>query len=293
MDSDLLRAFVAVTETGGFGAAAKLLNRTQSAVSLQIKRLEDRLGATLFDRTSRSVKLTADGARLLPYARRLLDLEDEAQAQLTGTVEGERIRFGLTEEHAAAHLPALLSRLRAAHPETRVEIVCAISSDLVDLFQEGRLDLVLAVRHGPTRTGRVLGVERMIWVAQSGFELPEDTPLPLALNPEGCLFRAHALAAIGRMGRGWSEPYLSQSPTGINVAVQSGLALTVKTPRSVPPGCDDAGDRLGLPPLGLAEIEMHVSPARIGEDFRHLVRLVEAQCGDAGAARRAQSTSSG
>ncbi len=279
MDTDLLRAFIAVSDTGGFGSAAKLLNRTQSAVSLQIKRLEDQLGAQLFARTSRSVALTDDGTRLLPYARRLLDLQQDARAELAGHTATDHIRFGLTEEHAAAHLPALLTEMNRAFPHVRVEIVCDISSVLVRAFQDGMLDLVLAVRHGPTKTGRVLGLERMLWVARTGFEITPDVPIPLALNPHGCLFRGHALAALGQAGRAWREPYVSQSATGINVAVQAGLAVTVKTPRSVPAGCGDVGEAFDLPALGLAEIELHTSPARIGEAYRHLVGLVEAQCG--------------
>lgn len=275
MDSDLLRAFVAVADTGGFSAAAHLLNRTQSAVSLQVKRLEDRFATQLFARTSRQVTLTSDGRRMLPYARQLLHLEEHARAALSQNRATQSLRLGLTEEHATAHLPQILSSLAKAHPDVRLDITCDISSVLVDRFQGGELDLVLSVRHKPTRTGRLLGVERLIWVGRADVDMPSDAPLPLALNPEGCIFRAHALAAMGRVGRDWREPYLSTSPTGVNIPVQMGLAVTVKTPRSLPPGCDDVSDRLELPELGIAEIEMHVSPVQIGEAFDLLVEDVE------------------
>jgi len=278
MDSDLLKAFVTVADTGGFSAAAKLLNRTQSAVSLQIKRLEEHLGTRLFTRTSRTVALMPAGTRLLPFARQLLSLQQDAEAALRRDIPLERIRFGLTEEHAAAYLPTLLTSLAQSHPEVQVEVVCDISSALVDQFRDGMLDLVLAVRHQPSRTGRVLGVEPMIWVAHESFAHDDGMDLPLALNPDGCIFRAHALAAIGRTGRRWREPYVSQSPTGINVPVQAGLAITVKTPRSVPTGCCDVGGRFDLPALGLVEIELHVSPARISDAFQDLVSLVETHC---------------
>ena len=278
MDRELLRAFVAVAETEGFSAAAGMLNRTQSAVSLQIKRLEERLGASLFHRTSRRVALTEKGARLLPFARRILHLEEQATAAVAPEPEREVIRFGLTEEHAAAYLPQILDVMARRHPEAQIRIICGISSALVQDFAAGKLDLVLAVRHAPVQTGRILGVEPMIWVAKDDFDLPREAPLPLVLNPEGCIFRAHALAAIGGMGRTWCEPYVSGSPTGVNVAVQSGLALTVKTPRSIPPGCVDTGERLGLPQLGLAEVEMHVSPAQIGDAFQTLVEAVDRLC---------------
>ena len=271
MDSDLLRAFVAVADTGGFSAAANLLNRTQSAVSLQVKRLEARFETRLFDRTSRSVALTASGVRMLPYARQILLLEEHAHAALHHDRAAQVLRLGLTEEHAAAYLAQILDTMAAAFPDVRLDISCDTSSALIARFQEGELDLVLAVRHQPTKTGRLLGVERMIWVGRDGFEIGADVPLPLALNPEGCIFRAHALAAMGREGRDWREPYVSTSPTGVNVPVRSGLAVTVKTPRSMPPECCPVGERLGLPELGFAEIEMHVSPAQIGEAVELLV----------------------
>ncbi|MCK7616194.1 LysR family transcriptional regulator [Roseibium sediminicola] len=271
MDTDLLRAFVAVADTGGFSSAANLLNRTQSAVSLQVKRLEERLDTSLFDRTSRSVTLSTGGARMLPYARQLLLLEEQAQAAVAHNRASETLRLGLTEEHAAAYLPQILETMVAEYPDVRLDISCDISSRLVESFQRGELDLVLVVRHRPTRTGRLLGVEQLIWVCRDDFEPDFEKPIPLALNPDGCIFRAHALAALGREGRDWHEPYVSTSPTGINIPVRTGLAVTVKTPRSVPSGCSEAGKRLGLPELGLAEIEMHVSPARISEASSLLV----------------------
>lgn len=262
MDTDLLRAFVAVAECEGFSAAARILNRTQSAVSLQIRRLEDRMGEELFCRDSRNVVLTTAGGRLLPYARRILSLQDEARRALGEDRRGELIRLGVSEEHASTHLPLLLPQFAATHPDVRLEITCDISNALVEAFQAGRLDVVLGVRHEPTRTGRVLGQEHMVWAVREDSDLARRQVLPLALNPEGCIFRAHALAALGRIERPWDLRYSSRSPTGINVAVQSGLAATVKTPRSLPPGCRIVGTAEGLPELGRVEIELHRTPGQ-------------------------------
>lgn len=271
MDTDLLRAFVAVADCEGFSAAARLLNRTQSAVSVQIRRLEERTGAVLFERTSRKVALTAAGERLRPYARQMLKLEDEARRIVGAEQAGELIRLGISEEQAMAYLPALLPELAASDPALRLELVCDISSALVERFQDGQIDAVLAVRHGPTQTGRLLGHERMVWVAGDGFR-PDDWPvLPLALNPEGCIFRAHAAAALGRGGREWAVRYTSRSPTGLNLAVRAGLAVTVKTLRSVPRGCRIVDGRAGLPELGHVDIELHTSPARISDPFTRFV----------------------
>lgn len=263
MDTDLLRAFVAVAECGGFSAAARILNRTQSAISLQIKRLEDRVGEPLFQRTSRTVALTPAGGRLLPFARRILGLQEEARRAMGEDHRGELIRLGVSEGHASAHLPAVLPDFARSHPGVRLEIVCDISSSLVHYLQEGLLDVVLGIRHGPTQTGRLLGSERLVWVLKADRSPADWDTLPLALNPEGCIFRAHAFAALGREDRRFEVRYTSRSPTGVDVAVQSGLAVTVKTARSVPAGCRMVVAEEGLPALGHVEIELHHAPGQM------------------------------
>lgn len=267
MDTDLLRAFVTVAECEGFSAAGKVLHRTQSAISLQIKRLEDQMGEALFARTSRSVVLTPPGGRLLPYARHILKLQDEAKRVMGAERQGELIRLGTSEEQASTYLPELLSRFTERFPEVRLELICNISTALVHDFQEGLLDAVLAIRHMPTQSGRLLGREPLVWVVAEDKSLDGWETLPLALNPEGCIFRAHAFAALGREDRHWDVRYSSQSPTGLNLPVQAGLALTVKTPRSVPDGCRIVGDAEGLPSLGHVEIEIHRAPGRSSEAF--------------------------
>lgn len=274
MDTDLLKAFVAVTETGGFSSAGKLLHRTQSAVSLQIKRLEDRVGEPLFKRTSRNVVLTPAGGRLLPYARHILKLHDEAMRVMGADSPETLIRLGITEEQASTYLPELLPRFAREYPQVRIEVICEASSLLVQDFQNGLLDVVLAIRHTPTQSGQLLGREPLIWVASGAHELCLD-PLPLALNAEGCIFRAHAFAALGREELHWDVRYTSQSPTGINLPVQLGLATTVKTPRSVPERCRIIGPDEGLPELGYVETELHRSPSQANnEAFNALCELL-------------------
>ena len=276
MDTDLLRAFVTVAECQGFSAAGKVLHRTQSAMSLQIKRLEDQRRQSLFERTSRSVLLTAAGERLLPYARHILKLEDEAKDLLKGGTHGEIIRLGISEEQAATYLPDLLPRFSAQFPHIQLEVQCDISDAMVKRFQEGLLDVVLSVRHKPTQSGQLLGWEPMVWVIAEHVPLAQWPILPLALNPEGCIFRAHALSALGREEKPWELRYISQSPTGINVPVQNGLALTVKTPRSVPPGCRIVTEADGLPDLGHVEIELHQRPGHSSEAFQAFCQALEA-----------------
>ncbi len=266
MDTDLLKAFVAVTETGGFSSAGKLLHRTQSAISLQIKRLEDRMGEPLFNRTSRNVVLTPAGGRLLPYARHILKLHDEAMRVMGAESPETLIRLGISEEQASTYLPELLPRFAREYPHVRIEVICETSSLLVEDFQNGLLDVVLAIRHTPTQSGQLLGREPLVWVASAERDLPCWDPLPLALNPEGCIFRVHAFAALGREELHWDVRYTSQSPTGINLPVQLGLATTVKTPRSVPERCRIIGAESGLPDLGYVETEIHRSPSQANNE---------------------------
>lgn len=261
MDSELLRSFVTVAETGGFSAAGRILNRTQSAVSLQIKRLEEQLGEVLFERTSRSVALNRAGECLLPYARRILRLHEEARAVLGPRAESETLRFGIPDEPALSYLPDILGPFARARPDVQLEIVCDQSPVLVDKLQDGLLDLVLAIRHEPTPTGIPVCTQPLVWVAAEGLQLAPDRPVPLAVNPEGCVYRAQAIALLGQIGRGWRIVYTSQSPTGINLAVQAGLAVTIKAARSVPDGCRCLGETDGLPSPRPAAVELHCSPA--------------------------------
>ncbi|MGD8710358.1 MAG: LysR family transcriptional regulator, partial [Ectothiorhodospiraceae bacterium] len=271
MDTDLLRAFIAVAESSGFSAAARRLNRTQSAVSLQIKRLEERLGEPLFNRTSRSVALTDGGGTFLPYARRILRLQEDAEDAVGQSVKPQQIRFGLSEEQALAYLPEVLAGFTREHPEVHLEVICDLSTVLIRRLEDGLLDLALAIRHRHTKTGEVVAREPLVWVGHQDFVPDPSEPLPMAVNPEGCTYRAQAFSALSRAGRDWRVVYTSQNPTGINLAVQAGLAATVKTPRSVPEGCRvlDAAD--GLPELPSVDIELHRAPGVLpaaADDFR-------------------------
>jgi len=265
MDSDLLRAFVAVVDAGGFGAAARSLARTQSAVSLQIRRLETRAGARLLDRTRHSVSLTADGAAFLPYARRLLRLEDEAFAALGGEREPAPVRVGLSDGQALAYLPGVLPAFHAAFPAVRIELVCDVSPALVARVGEGRLDVALSVRHAGDGAAAVIAHEPLVWVAADGvrpnaFRGPDAPPLPLALNPEGCVYRAHALAALARAGWGSRIVYTSTSLTGLDTVVATGLALTVQADRAIPDGCRALAPEDGLPELPTVDVQLHLAP---------------------------------
>ncbi|MEQ8604438.1 MAG: LysR family transcriptional regulator [Marivibrio sp.] len=274
MDFDHLRAFVAVAETGGFSRAGQALNLTQSAVSAQIRRLEERLEVRLFERTSRSVQLTEAGGALLPYARRMLHMDEIARTAVGESQVAPALRFGITDEQADRHLSHLLQAFYEDFPDERVEITCDVSTVLLEKMRAGLLDLALVVRHGSEPGGERMRQEPLVWTARADFDLAEGEAAPLACNPEGCVHRARAVDALTRAGRRWQVRYTSQSPAGVNAALNAGLAIAVKAERSIPEGCVDVGPRLGLPPLPPVQIDLHRAPTAVSPAAERFAALV-------------------
>lgn len=265
LDPELLRTFVSVAETGGFTSAARALNRTQSAVSLQIKRLEARVGDVLFRRTSRRVVPTRAAETLLPYARRILRLHDEAAAAVGAPGRGRSLRLGITEEQALVYLPNIIPRFNERFPGVQLNVECDLSTGLLARMEEGDLDLALTIRHGPVGKGEVLGRERLVWVAHEAFHNEPGEALPLAVNPAGCIYRSYALTALGRVQRPWRIAYVSSSPAGINLALEANMAVSVKAGRSVPGYCRVLDGEAGIPALPQVDVELHRSPTALSE----------------------------
>jgi DNA-binding transcriptional LysR family regulator len=256
IDTDLLRSFVAVADGGGFTRAARLLNRTQSAVSMQIKRLEAQTGAILFDRAGRAVRLTRAGEALLGYARQILALNERALSALSGIGLSGTVRLGAMDDYATWVLPDILARFAHANPLVYVEVHTGLSAEL--LKQLGRsLDLVLAMHPERGATGEVLRVERAVWAAAAHRDLHHRDPLPLALYPRGCLFRRWALEALDQTGRAWRMSYMSPSLAAVAEAVRAGLAISVFKRSLLPRDLRVLGEAEGLPKLPSAEIALH------------------------------------
>ena len=274
MESDLLRAFVTVVETGSFTAAARTLNRTQSAVSLQIKRLEDRVGAPVLRRDTRNLAVTEAGGALLPYARRILRLQDEAAAALGAAGQAPTLRVGLTEEQAQAYLPNVIPAFSRQHPEVQLEVACDLSSRLVERIRNGDLDLALTIRNTQVSTGDVVAREGLSWVARESFVQDPNKPLPVAFGPEGDIYRAFAMAGMARLQRACRVVFVSTSPTGINLAVNAGMAATVKAGRAIPDTCRVLDDEPGMPALPPVDVEMHrasTAASGVGDSFVELL----------------------
>ncbi|MCW1840973.1 LysR substrate-binding domain-containing protein [Prosthecomicrobium hirschii] len=263
LDLDLLRAFLAVSETGSFTAAAEVVGRTQSAVSQKILRLEDLIGARLFDRTSRSLALTEDGRRLLEPARRLLDLNDETVRLFRAPPVQGTLRLGVADDFIPHQLPGLLARFRRHHPGIHIDLRTGMSCDLVAAMARGELELAIAQRGASGATGRLLWREPMVWIAAAGWRAEPDRPVPLVALPAPCSYRRIAEAALADQGRSVQITCTASSLMGIQAAVRGGLGATVLGRSFVAPGLDILGAAEGWPPLPEIEIVL------IGEDGAH------------------------
>jgi len=260
LDLDLLRAFVAVAESGGFTPAGDLLGRTQSAVSQKVKRLEELTGNRLFERTSRSLALTRSGELLLGYARRIITLSEEAARQLVEPPVAGTMRLGIAEDFVPHQLPRLLSRFTRAHPGIRLDLTTGMSCALVEKLEAGALDLAIANRDGMARRGRLIWSEPLAWVAARDLTLDADRPLPLVSLAPPCSYRQIAAEALERVGRAWTTSCTAGSIVGVQAAVAAGLGITVLGRSFAQDGLRVLGQREGLPTLPATEV------ALIGEE---------------------------
>src|SRR5580658_7381111 len=249
LDFELLRAFVAVADCGGFHRAAEQLNLTQSTVSQQIKRLELETKRPLLRRTTRSVALTDEGETLLSEARRLLQLEEAARHRLAAPRLSGLVRLGVVEEVAGGSLPSALGRFAALHPGVKLEVQIGVGAELIEQFNAGRLDVVFAKRPLGTSKGRLLWREPLVWAAADTFDLIPGAALPLALYREGSVCREAALAALNDHELIWEIVYTSPSLTGVRAAALAGLAVTPLPASAVVTGLRVLGAESGLPRL--------------------------------------------
>ncbi|MFP5456266.1 LysR substrate-binding domain-containing protein [Rhizorhabdus sp.] len=260
LDLDLLRCFVTIADAGSFTRAGERLGRTQSTISLQVKRLEDLLGRSLIHRTSRSLQLTSEGQRLLGTARKLLLLNDKAVAEIFEPDIAGAVRLGVPEDFATAHLPAVLAQFTEAHPLVELEVTCDLTLNLLERFHSGAFDLVLVKREPTLATTTVGGMrvwrEPLVWVARDRSAADGKETLPLIVSPQPCVYRKRAIDALEAQGRPWRIAYTSTSLAGAQAAVRAGLGVTVLPREMVPDTLLPVGPEAGLPALADTEIAL-------------------------------------
>ena len=252
LDITSLRTFAAVAGAGSFTRAAGLVNLTQSAVSVQIRKLEEQVGRRLFERNSWRLELTAEGEILLPYAQRILSLHDEARHRLGHSEVKGQVRLGAPEYFDPETLASLLALFKGRYPGVQLEIEMGIGPDIAALFDKGVLDVGIVNREiGEDRdhTGAVLYQERRVWAAARGFSLSAGEPVPLALFPPHCAWRRLILDRLATIDRSWTTVLQCTGVAGLVTAVEAGLAVAVFAQGALTQKMQPLGPAEGLPSL--------------------------------------------
>lgn len=258
IDSELLRTFVAIADEGGFTRAGEAVNRTQSAVSMQMKRLEDDiLQRPLFQKDGRTVSLTVEGQVLLGYARRILKLHSEVFNTLREPHMVGVVKIGSPDDYVMRFLPGILSRFAQAYPLVQVEVHCETSSLLL---QRQDLDLTIVTRKPGTEIGQILRQERFVWAEAQGFSPHEQTPLPLAMFNSDCFCREWACNALDSIQREYRVAYTSASLSALMAVVSAGLAVTAQLQSLITSDMRILGDAEKLPQLPSASIVLLRNP---------------------------------
>ncbi|MBW0169870.1 MAG: LysR family transcriptional regulator [Hydrogenophaga sp.] len=257
---DWLRAFVAVVDGGSLSAAAPMLHRSQPAVSMQIRKLEDAVGRAVLLRGPRHLALTPTGTELLGYARRMLALHHETLEALHGPVLSGRVRLGVPDDYAGSYLTPVLRSYANRHAGVEIELHCEQSTSLIPKVQRGEIDVALISRDKATR-GTLLFQEPLVWVGSPQFEVWRRDPLPIAVYEATSLARRAVIAALSAQRRAYRVVYNSSSLAGQLAAVESGLALAVLTRCSAPAHLSVLGERQGLPALEAMDVALYRSQA--------------------------------
>jgi len=257
---DWLKCFVAVVDAGSLSGAAAEVHRSQSAVSMQIKKLESAVGARLLERGPRLLALTHEGQTLLGYARRMLEIEAEAQAALSRSPLSGLVRLGVPDDYAARYLTPVLKRYAPRHGAVEIQLSCEQSTALIPRVAAGDLDLALISRDH-ARRGTLLFHEPMVWVGSARFDVWARNPLPIAVYEEASLGRRSAIDSLAQQGRPYKVVYSSSSLAGQVAAVESGLAVAALTQCSAPAQLEVLGDAHGLGPMAPMQVAVYRSQA--------------------------------
>ncbi|MBH1625664.1 LysR family transcriptional regulator [Stenotrophomonas maltophilia] len=260
-DPDLLRAFVAVVETGGFTKAGERMNLSQSAISHQIRKLEEQAGSTLLKRTTRSVTLTEDGEDFLRHAEQILAAQSLLVRRFQKAPVTGAVRLGVPETYAGDRLTAMLSRFSRRFPAVRLDVTVESYGALNEQIQAGTLDLAVNLFLQEDVEWPLLRRTCFAWVIGSGFEHEPGKALPLALAPSPCTHRDVCIEALVEAGLEWRVTFTSASQQGLRSAAKSGLAITVALQDDIQDGLVVAGEGLGLPALPAASFRLMRSAA--------------------------------
>jgi DNA-binding transcriptional LysR family regulator len=262
LDVDLLKTFLAIADTGSFTKAAEEVHKTQSAISMQMKRLEELLGVPLFAKDGRMSRFTPDGERLVDYARRIVSFNDEVvsvftKPELTGT-----IRFGTPDDYAEKFLPEILARFARTHPLITVDVDCIDSGELFSRVKRGEMDLALVTHGCDIVTDEPVRREQLVWVTSMRHCAHMAEVLPLAVSHAGCEWRGKVLKSLDKQQRKYRVAYSTPNSNAVNAAVMQGLAVGAMPELCVRPGMRILTEKDGFPALGSFDIGLVRKPGK-------------------------------
>jgi DNA-binding transcriptional LysR family regulator len=260
IDIDQLRTFIAISESGSFTRAAEMVNKTQSAVSMQMKRLEERIERPIFVRDGRASKLTEDGLRLLDYARRIVKLNMETIAAFSAKELFGRVRLGVPDDYADRYLPEIMARFSRAYPGVELSVICEPSVDLLDRIDSSELDLAIVTNCEARRVAETFRRERLLWVTSNRHPTHTEEPLPLALGRPSCAWRRTAIDELEKINNPHRILYTSSNAGAVAAAVLAGLAVSVLAESGLRPGMRVLTAADGFPELPSCRIGLVRNP---------------------------------
>jgi DNA-binding transcriptional LysR family regulator len=279
LDLDQLHTFITIADTGSFTRAAGEVHRTQSAVSMQMRRLEDRIGKPLFEKDGRTNRLTEEGERLLSYARRMIRLNRETLAAFDDTSLAGQVRIGTPDDYADRFLPEIMARFSRSNPRVELSVICEPTINLAEHIRRGNLDIALVTQCDDVRPPEIVRREQLLWVASANHLVHEEPVLPMAFGRPNCQWRRNATDVLNRMGREYRVLFTSWSANVITAAVLSGLAISVLPECALRPGMRVLGEADGfgaLPEVKIGIMRGHSSQPEIVDALaRHITESLD------------------
>lgn len=279
LDLDTLRTLVVANDLGGYSQAAKRLGRSPSAISLQMKRLQEELGVPLFRKSGRGLALTDAGDMTLRVSRRMLALNDDLIEAVRGAALAGHVRLGFSQDFADTVLPAVLGRFVKLYPHVVVEVRIEGNAALADAAEQGHIDVALVVGQEHRRSAQVLGELEVGWIAGQGFTLrgftpTTDQPLPLVLLGPQCAFRKAAIGQLDAAGIAWRVAATSPSLAGLWASAIGGLGITVRSRLALPETLVWRRHLFGLPALEPFPVTLLTQPHASGESVERLRAII-------------------
>ena len=274
LESELLRTFLIVAETGNVTRAAETITRTQSAVSMQLKRLEEIIGVPLFERGPRGVILSADGRRLVPYAHRIVGLIDETTATMRSKPLNGPVRIGIPEEYTQTVLPRALAAFAECHPATEVTVLCGHSAQQIAALENDELDLAVIFDWRGRHSGDVLCIDPTVWATSRAHDIHLARPVPIAVYQNSHWYRDFALRSLEQHAIPYRVAFSCDTCGGLKTAVSAGLAVAPLARSNIPPDCRELSRDDGFPPVDSSRVVLKLNPQRSSAAIAGMAEMV-------------------